>query len=389
MMSLLIAWVVLVLSWGCTAGALAQVVDAAHTPAARAQVIAEFDIPKGPGLPIIRLTPENGRPDYFLLDTGFSRCAVDARRFPGLRFQQREKLATTGGTSDVALHDPPDYSVGPIRIADLSSVVVMDLAGISRAAGRPLAGIIGLDALTPFVLQLDPDDGRVRLMKSDAADHPEWGRRLPMTAAKPGVVTVRASIAGQAADFMVDTGAVPTAYVPAWWMDQLARRSKTLALGSMTANGIAANRCVRAGDFAVAEAKYPDPVVFESQSTRPILGLGFLARHVTTLDFPNGSLYLKDGKRFAAADQHDMSGLGLVRDDGQTVVFSLQPDSPAVAAGFQKGDVIVQIDGRDAAEYDLAQIRQLLASEDGKALRIGVTRGNATQQLTIRLQRAI
>lgn len=61
-------------------------------------------------------------------------------------------------------------------------------------------------------------------------------------------------------------------------------------------------------------------------------------------------------------------------------IDSLQPDSPAAAAGFQVGDVILSIDGRPIESF--ADMQRIVGASAGKRLEFVVERGGAKQTLT-------
>jgi S1-C subfamily serine protease len=65
------------------------------------------------------------------------------------------------------------------------------------------------------------------------------------------------------------------------------------------------------------------------------------------------------------------------------LVMGVIPNSPAASSGIRRGDVITQIDGQ--AVTDAEQLQMLVdRSGIGKALRVTLKRGNATQQMSVR-----
>ncbi|WMS41184.1 RIP metalloprotease RseP [Acuticoccus sp. MNP-M23] len=67
------------------------------------------------------------------------------------------------------------------------------------------------------------------------------------------------------------------------------------------------------------------------------------------------------------------------RPMADAMVSSVQPDSPAAAAGFEPGDVIVAIDGDKVASFSAVQ--RVVASAAGETLTFTVTRGGESVDL--------
>lgn len=63
------------------------------------------------------------------------------------------------------------------------------------------------------------------------------------------------------------------------------------------------------------------------------------------------------------------------------VIGRVAPSSPAAAAGLQTGDAVVSVDGRRVAHWE--DLERAVASSSGRPLRLTVTRGGGTEQLTL------
>jgi hypothetical protein len=119
------------------------------------------------------------------------------------------------------------------------------------------------------------------------------------------------------------------------------------------------------------------------------LGLAFLRRHVVTFDFPNGLLYLRPGKRFETVEEHDMSGLHLLRKDNKTFVHSVDRESPAALSGVEPGDVIRNINGREAESISIHEIRETLRSKPGATVSLTIDRKEKPVAVDFKLKRVI
>ena len=142
------------------------------------------------------------------------------------------------------------------------------------------------------------------------------------------------------------------------------------------------------------------------------IGNEILRRFTIIFDYPNSKIYLKKNRNFYEPFLFNMSGLD-IKNDGlewdkdlvkvetkpefsnkvSTEVynsqsefqykFTLKPtysvaasreDSPAYLAGIRKGDIILKINNKKAADYTLQSILDLLKSSEGKVINIDIQR---------------
>ncbi len=64
----------------------------------------------------------------------------------------------------------------------------------------------------------------------------------------------------------------------------------------------------------------------------------------------------------------------------------MAPGGPAAEAGLKIGDVVVTLDGRNAADLSLADARQRLRDSPGTRVRLTVRSGTATREVTVVLR---
>lgn len=63
-------------------------------------------------------------------------------------------------------------------------------------------------------------------------------------------------------------------------------------------------------------------------------------------------------------------------------------NTPAAEAGIREGDIVVQVDGRDARELSLDELRALFV-QDGSTRTLLLRRGDETRTATLRLRRLV
>lgn len=244
----------------------------------------------------------NGADGLFMLDTGAAASVFDPAfaRAAGVRLGRSREIEGRGGdvaarqgeTVDLALAGGPDARIAP---------VVSDLTEASRAMGLPLAGILGEDFLSRFVLTLDYRDRRVA-MSRDAQPPPD---ATPIRLGHAPYVAGRATLGGRTAegDFQIDTGS--NTAIEFW------RPFARAALGPAPATrdiglGVAGESAIERGHidaFEVAGRRIVSPEVNFADETAPaddagpryagVIGGPAWAGLILVLDLPHGRMWLR------------------------------------------------------------------------------------------------
>jgi hypothetical protein len=352
-------------------------------PAAEeASVLARFPVATDGDALLLPVTFK-GKTYHFLLDTGSNLNFFD----PVLPLEgagEENAAQTPTGTVAVRTVAAPEATLGKFSLRTKEPALVADLSWARQGSDLDIHGGIGMSFLRRHVVRLDFDRGEVLFLKSAGGDSGEafplaWDRGAPI---------VNLELPGWGREwFHVDTGDVGeqagTLSTPL--VDGLVQTGLAEVIGTSVntaAGGTMIRRGSRLKSVRLGESTTSNILFRESQIST--LGLGFLSRFVVTIDFPNGTLYLKKGKQFDKPFTVNQSGLDFTRKNGKTVVADLGKGSPAEAAGFKAGDVLVQVGAKKAAEASLLQLRSLLATE-AKELRVTVRRGAKEIVLTLDL----
>lgn len=128
-------------------------------------------------------------------------------------------------------------------------------------------------------------------------------------------------------------------------MNGTVERARTMSIGAMSIAGPLVDR------MSASEQAVP------SSAVRAVIGSGLLSRFSVTVDEIGGTLTLVPSAvavTNAAPSPFDGSGLWLIWRDGQVVVRSIVPLSPADRIGLRAGDVILTIDGKPPLDLDSA-----------------------------------
>ena len=242
----------------------------------------------------VNLQLESGATFPFVLDTGSSWTVFDKSLEPLLG--QRVHTATVwrwGVKEDSGIYRAPKLFLGGVPLLTGKAVATDDFKSISQQLGRSVMGLIGMDTLKNYCLQLDFAAGKVRFLDSAHADKTKWGEAFPLKDIGDGCPSVEINLAGAAGSgSIIDTGCAYDGWLtsPVFreWTDATRapsageKRRPNGALGQALFQHLALHELP-----AQAQAGNDLHMKFNG------LGLSLLARRTVTFDFPNHTLYLK------------------------------------------------------------------------------------------------
>ena len=329
----------------------------------------------------------------FMVDTGSDGTILDQ----SLDAQLGEKFeptilndSSTGRMLKVQKYIAPRLSLGKTRLLTGEFVATLDLTHIRSALGRPVMGILGMDCLENYCIQLDFDAGKIRFLDPAHPCDESLGREFPLTITSAGRYMVRGNLLGVGGvDSEIDTGETFTGRLEPKLFDGAIRDNRTSAdaKGVARFSGVHATRTGRFPECVFGKETYRDLILDESVPTA--IGLRFLARHLVTFNYPRMKLYLKRRTREFPVDEDNMSGLSVAKKGQATVVQSVDKGCGANQAGLRVSDVIRQVNGRPVDRMELWQLRKLFRSGDGEEIGITVQRGGEMKQFRTVLKRRI
>lgn len=81
-------------------------------------------------------------------------------------------------------------------------------------------------------------------------------------------------------------------------------------------------------------------------------------------------------------------GVLLTEQGGQVVIVGVVEESPAAQVGIRPDDIIVSVNGQPTQGRTLAEVRQMIAGEEGSVVTLGLFRPSTGQILTVSITRA-
>jgi hypothetical protein len=348
---------------------------------------AEFTIEKGPRLIQVPVTA-NGKTLSFCIDTGACKTVFDASLRPMLGAHQgRTTVAMSSGILAVDLFGCPPASVGGLDLSGIGSVACYDLTQVRQLSGKEIYGVLGMDILRNFSIEIDFDDGKLRLWKTAPAS---WQKKhKPVTIAydnsnRPYVVL---TLPGERPEqFMLNTGS-NTSTLRDGRFEELFQHG--LLIASMPYSGYATAGTLRGQTGYVSTLRlepYSHENIRMDRDPFSAIGVRYLSRYKCRLDFPNNVAYFERGSRFSFSDPVATSGLSILQINGEKVIYSVERGGPGAAQALQSGDVILTVEGRKATECDMASLHEILTRQAGARVPLQLRRNSQPFSVTLELQ---
>jgi hypothetical protein len=244
---------------------------------------------------IINIRLAGGENFPVVLDTGCPTTCLDTSFEPKLG--QRVKtdvLWDFGVKSEINLflapkfflHNTPLTKIGPY-------VVTHDCKQISSIVGRPIMGILGMDILQNYCIQLDFAARKIRFLDYEGANKSRWGAPLALLDAGDGCVIINDNLTGaDTPGSLIDTGYNQDGWLVPRLFDHWTNQAAPLLKGEVHSP----NGTLGAKIYPDLNLRGVDPTLLLTADTHIKLngiGLRLLARHLVTLDFPEQTIYLK------------------------------------------------------------------------------------------------
>lgn len=369
-----------------TRGGGEEVPNGMETP----QILDEFDIAKGGDLILVPVTIAD-KPYPFVLATNRDRTFVDIR----LRHLLGNPLSTGDGNGPLAHWQeftPVPMKIGKTAFTAARALQCSDIARpLREVSGHDVYGEVGLDFLRDRVVQIDFDNGKLRVFAPDAViPNPRgWvAHRMAGENVDQFPAVIQKVVGYGWSGFMIDTSWTGPIAVGSHEMTSLVKDGAIIELGTTMMDTYDGRRMARRGGRMrglTALDCPPVPNLVAVDLGCSCVGLDYLSRFQLTLDFKRREVYLIPGAKFYEPVQDQWSGLNLALKNGVVTVIDVLAQSPADGVGIRALDVLVEVDQRPVSEYSLFQIRKLLS----RPVNHTVTLRRGERDVSVRLQASV
>ena len=346
----------------------------------------------------------NGKPEAFVLDTGFGGTFglyQNAAERIGLKFTPPpENIPTKAGEVLLAQTDPtPVTMLGrtesvPLRVIDTPSGVEPDAAGL-----------VGWPVLSREIVRFQSRHGveRVTIEPALPRDIDRW---LKVRVIRRQILTLVIPAAdGTPVRVNVDTGAASgVALEPEHfraWRKENPNSPATLEAYWLPASGLLVREEVWADELRLGLMILRDVPVDEGAAGEfpraaadktAVIGLAALRHLDLVVDGPNDVAYVRPSRSFPVPYNHNRMGAVFVPHDlaSQDLVAVVVPRSPAEQAGVHAGDVLLKIDALDVTGWQtqpgIMPLTRFWTRPAGTKLELTLRRNDQTVVVPVTLQ---
>lgn len=338
-------------------------------------------------------------PAPFLFDTGATDILdVSAAKQLGIPI---EGALPGGGFGDsiasFGFAKVASVSLGGLTLPD-QVFGTTDLANLIGVEGTDSAGLLGYEFVKRAVLSIDYARRTMTFTKQDTFQPPKGVPAIPF-AFSAHVPMVAGSIDGFPGEFEIDTGArgpltimAPFAAAHGLIERYHANRTATtgFGVGGPSKSLLARAESLKIGgvtiDAPVAEIAVDQEGAAKAARTAGNIGGDVLKRFTVTLDYAHQKLWLEPNALASSREIIDRSGLWIGRaKDGAISVDDVVAESAAAGAGLAVGDEIVSVNGKNARDFSLYDLREQFKRDVGTeiALKVKGKQGERSVILTL------
>ena len=230
----------------------------------------------------------------FGVDTGGPATLMDKSLAPRLgKPLARAKFSfAQSGPRKGRVYRAPGLYLGNTRILTGKWVVTDDLSDVSF---RPLSGILGMDCLRHYCIQLDFAANKLRFLDPDQSENEELGKAFPLTFSQGSIFPfVSENLLGaKGGNSLIDTGDYSDGGLAATLFQRALDEETAVSTKEFETSTGQAVREVSFRTSVFGGETYSDLALREHASGTNGVGLRFLARHLVTLNFPKQTIYLQ------------------------------------------------------------------------------------------------
>ncbi len=225
----------------------------------------------------VRVRVNDSAPLLFGLDSGFEQTAITTKQATALKLKTYGGAKTNGvgeGEADISFARNVSFDLSGVKF-HLSEIGVLALDFPSPVADEPIAGILGYDFISQFVVSINYADNSMSLYSPRAYRYRERGDILPITMIDNyPTITATVNLPGLASfsvQLVIDTGSETGIFFNSPFVKShrlLESKQEMKEAGMRGIGGTSAIRIGRADSIRLGRTVIPNPIVHFSVATK-------------------------------------------------------------------------------------------------------------------------
>ena len=165
---------------------------------------------------IMTLRLESGEDLPFVVDTGAGGTLLDRSLEPKLGKRRRPSTVSLFGVEHkTALYAAPKLYLRNTRLITGADIATYDVKQMLPRSSQPIMGILGMDCLRHYRIQLDFETGKIRFLDADQVNAAELGKAFRLTsgddnaigwAGECPIIHQGGLVGGTGTNLLIDTG---------------------------------------------------------------------------------------------------------------------------------------------------------------------------------------
>ncbi|HYM79851.1 MAG TPA: aspartyl protease family protein [Candidatus Limnocylindria bacterium] len=357
----------------------------------------------------LKASINGGPPEDFLLDTGASVTVIDSAAAVrhGLKVEGRMQAHGAGAAGGASFSEVDSIRVvaqdGNGVVVAQQKVAVLSLNPyLEPFFWRPIAGVLGYDFISRFVLEVDFDREMLVLHYPPTFRYSGGGTAIPLTLAG-NIPVVKAKLDGQyEGQFRLDVGSGSTVDVhgPFAKQHQLQNQlGKTIEVTGGGFGGTFQSVLGRMKKMEIGPYSWEMPIVsvsgaetggLASQDYAGNIGNQILDRFKCTFDYERRVVYLEPGQRYGKRDRFSMAGLQVAKTPDGYRAMQIVPGSAAAEAGLLTLDRVVTVNGKPIESYTADQLGRIFdGGQPGEKHVVEIVRDGKKRKLSLKLKEIV
>lgn len=332
---------------------------------------------------MLKVKVNNSRPLSFVFDTGDKVGIVDAEVAKELGLKLEGQVHVGGAGADTlpgSLVKEARWTLPGLEGFSQPVVLSLPLGRMAARFGHDFDGIVGSDFIRQFVVEVDYQNRVLKLFDKDKFSYSGSGESIPIQLNSQGFPLLNGEVTPMSGDpirgrFVLDLGSSGSLTLMSPLVTEhnlLGNGLKTIkALGVGGAGGQSNGQIGRVRSLQIGSFKIANPLTLFSEdksgamATRDLIanvGEQIAAKFKVFLDYSHARIILEPNSTFAEPMDRATAGLVMTTEGkGRAIVriIDVLENSPASEAGLQKDDILMSIDGKEAADLQISRLAEM------------------------------